>query len=128
MKPDKDRPSTWVRYQNGMCEGCSAGCCTMPVEVHFSDLVRLGLTDQDERANSSEKKIAKRLIKEGVLKEYRMGTGLFMLTQKSNDDCYYLHEKTRLCTVYDRRPEVCRSFPRIGPRPGYCPQVRSMKR
>lgn len=120
MKPDIDRPSTWKFYRQGMCTGCYGGCCTMPVEVKLSDLIRLGLTDNDE-ASSSMKKLAKRLVKLGVISSYRQGTDLFMLTQKANRDCYYLDLKTRLCTVYDKRPDVCRKFPEIGPRPGYCP-------
>lgn len=92
----------------------------MPVEVKLSDLIRLGLTDADE-ANASIKKLAKRLIKEGVISSYRQGTDLFMLTQKANRDCYYLDLKSRRCTVYEKRPDVCRQFPEIGPRPGYCP-------
>jgi Fe-S-cluster containining protein len=87
----------------------------------MSDLIRLGLTSLDEVQNSSEKKVAKKLIKKGIVRDYRSSTGLFMLSQRSNDDCIFLNEKTRLCTVYDARPEVCRSFPRQGPRPGFCP-------
>ncbi len=120
MKPNIDRPSTWKFFRQGMCTGCFGGCCTMPVEVKLVDLIRLGLTDTDE-ANTSIKKLAKRLIKEGVISTYRQGTDLFMLTQKANRDCYYLDLKTRLCSVYDKRPDVCRRFPEIGPRPGYCP-------
>ena len=93
----------------------------MPVEIKSSDLVRLGLTDVDELENSI-KKVAKRLKKEGVISSYREGTDLFMLTQKSNDDCYFLDSKTRLCTVYEKRPDTCRDFPtRVGPRVGSCP-------
>jgi Fe-S-cluster containining protein len=119
-KSDIDRPSTWKLHREEMCKGCWAGCCTMPVEVKLSDLIRLGLTDEDE-AQSSLKKLAKRLMKEGKISSYRQGTDLFMLTQKANRDCLFLDEKTRLCTVYERRPDVCREFPKIGPRPGYCP-------
>ena len=93
----------------------------MPVEIKSSDLVRLGLTDVDELENSI-KKVAKRLKKEGIISSYREGTDLFMLTQKSNDDCYFLDSKTRLCTVYEKRPDTCRDFPtRVGPRVGSCP-------
>jgi Fe-S-cluster containining protein len=92
----------------------------MPVEIKGEDLIRLGLADPDELA-ASPKKLAKRLIKEGILSSYRESTGHFMLTQKANDDCYFLDLKTRLCTVYEKRPGVCREFPSIGPRPGYCP-------
>lgn len=126
MKPDIDRPSTWKAFRNGMCHGCFGGCCTMPVEVKLSDLIRLGLTDEDE-AQTSMKKLAKRLIKEGVISSYRQGTDLFMLSQKANLDCYYLDSKTRLCTVYENRPDVCRKFPEIGPRPGFCPGFPSKK-
>jgi Predicted Fe-S-cluster oxidoreductase len=120
---DIDRPSTWKAYQNGMCKGCFGGCCTMPVEVRLSDLIRLGVTDEDEAAGSI-KKLAKRLIREGIIVSYRSGTEFFMLQQKSNRDCLYLDTKTRLCTVYEKRPDTCRQFPSIGPRPGFCPVSR----
>jgi Fe-S-cluster containining protein len=61
------------------------------------------------------------LMKEGIISSYRQGTELFMLTQKHGRDCYFLDSKTRLCTVYDKRPGVCRDFPSIGPRPSFCP-------
>jgi uncharacterized protein len=92
----------------------------MPVEVKSSDLVRLGVATIDE-VESSPKKLAKRLSKEGVISSYREGTDLFMLTSRPNGDCVFLHEKTRLCTRYENRPDVCRQFPEIGPRPGFCP-------
>lgn len=120
MKTDKDKPWTWVKYREGLCNGCYGSCCTMPVEIKASDLVRLELATEDE-ITGSLKKVARRLIKEGVISSYREGTGNFMLTQRSNDDCYYLHPQTRLCTVYEKRPEVCRQFPEIGPKPGFCP-------
>lgn len=92
----------------------------MPVEIKLSDLIRLGLTDEDEAAGSV-KKLAKRLSKEGIIQSYRQGTEFFMLTQKSNSDCLFLDSVTRLCTVYEKRPDTCRQFPSIGPRPGFCP-------
>jgi Fe-S-cluster containining protein len=96
----------------------------MPVEIHGEDLVRLGVATEDEIISGSRKKLAKRLMKEGILQSYREATELFMLTQRPNGDCYYLHPITRLCTVYEKRPETCRKFPEIGPRPGYCPSNR----
>ncbi len=92
----------------------------MPVEVVLDDLIRLGLVSGDEAAGSV-RKIAKSLIKEKIVVSYRQSSGLFMLSQKANRDCYFLDSKTRLCTVYEKRPDVCRKFPSIGPRPGYCP-------
>ncbi len=117
--PDKDRPSTWIKFKSGMCDNCFAGCCTMPVEVTSADLVRLDLADAAD-IELQPKKTAKRLIKLGQVKSYRAATGLFMLEQKSNGDCLFLDENRR-CTVYTKRPGVCREFPNIGPRPGYCP-------
>jgi uncharacterized protein len=96
----------------------------MPVEVKMSDLIRLEIATEDE-ASGSIKKLAKRLIKEGILKSYRSGTEFFMLTQRSNDDCYFLDPKSRLCSVYEKRPDTCRSFPAaVGPRIGYCPSQK----
>jgi uncharacterized protein len=117
---DKDKPWTWISYKEGMCSSCYGSCCTMPVEVTSEDLVRLELATEDEIEQSS-KKVAKRLMKEGVLSSYREGTGLYMLTQRPNGDCYFLDYKTRLCHVYAKRPGVCRQFPNIGPKPGSCP-------
>ncbi len=120
MKTDKDKPWTWVRYKLGMCQGCFGCCCTMPVEVRAEDLVRLQVATLDE-VERSPKKMAKRLMKEGILISYRESTGLFTITSRPNGDCFYLNEKTRLCSKYELRPEVCRKFPEIGPRPGFCP-------
>lgn len=119
----KDQPWKWTKYRDGLCNGCNGDCCTMPVEIKAADLVRLELATEDE-ISISAKKVAKRLMKEGIISSYREGTGNFMLTQKANDDCYYLDSKTRLCTVYEKRPETCREFPNIGPRPGFCPTTR----
>lgn len=121
---DRDRPSTWKKYTDGMCETCVASCCMLPVEVKSSDLIRLKLTTQDELDNSI-KKTAKRLKKEGLISSYREGTEFFMLTQKANSDCYFLDFKTRRCTVYLNRPDTCRGFPQqLGPRVSFCPVVK----
>lgn len=95
----------------------------MPVEIKMEDLVRLNLVSSDDLSNMPAKKIAKNLVRQGVVKSYRAESGLFTLAQKANDDCVFLNER-RLCTVYDKRPDVCRQFPAIGPRPGYCPALR----
>ena len=119
---DIDRPSTWPKYKSGLCKGCWGGCCTLPVEVSAFDLIRLELISEDEAA-SSLRKVAKRLMKEGVVRSFHPQVQLFVLEQRAGRDCLFLDEKTRLCTVYEKRPEVCRAFPKIGPRPGHCPAV-----
>jgi Fe-S-cluster containining protein len=98
----------------------------MPVEIKASDLVRLEIATEDE-ITGSVKKLVKRLSKEGIIQSYRHGTEFFMLTQKANNDCLFLDSVTRLCTVYEKRPDTCRQFPAIGPRPGYCPCVKTSK-
>lgn len=118
---DPQRPSTWRPYKKGLCEGCWSGCCTLPVEVSVADLIRLGLTDEFEAA-SSLKRLAKRLLKEKWIQKYEPRAQIFVLSQRSGRDCIFLGEKDRLCTVYEKRPSVCRAFPtQVGPRPGFCP-------
>lgn len=119
---DIDRPSTWPKYRSGMCNGCWGGCCTLPVEVSAFDLIRLGVITEDEAAVSL-KKVAKKLMKEGIVRSFHPAVQLFVLEQRAGRDCLYLDEKTRLCTVYEKRPTVCRTFPKIGPKPGFCPCV-----
>lgn len=125
--PDKDRPSTWIPYRQGHCAECNAACCTMPVEVRLDDLLRLGVVSEDESLGS-RKKMIRRLQKAGVVATYREGTDLYQLQSRPNGDCQFLHPITRLCQVYDLRPGVCREFPSIGPRPGFCPRKVKIKR
>jgi Fe-S-cluster containining protein len=121
VKIDKDRPSTWKKYESDNCLRCKGNCCAMPVEIKASDLIRLEIATQDE-VDNSVKKLAKKLKKEGYISSYRDGTEYFMITQKPNDDCYFLDSKTRLCSVYEKRPDTCRQFPsQMGTRKGFCP-------
>jgi len=117
---DIARPSTWVPFKPSLCEGCFAGCCTLPVEVNAADLLRMGLANEDE-TRGSLKKLARRLASEGRIVSFRARSGLFILTQKPNGDCVYL-DANRKCQIYAKRPDTCRNFPTIGPRSGYCPK------
>jgi uncharacterized protein len=122
-----DLPSTWTPFTNPKkCEGCFAGCCTLPVEVSAFDLMRLGVLTEDEAAVSL-KKAFRRLHKEGIVRSFSAPVQLFILEQRQGRDCLYLHPETRKCTVYEKRPEVCRRFPKIGPRPGFCPHQENSK-
>ncbi len=116
---DPDRPSTWKKYRSGLCDGCWAACCTLPVEVSKDDLVRLEVATIDE-VQGSLKKLARRLTSQKIVRSFRATTGLFILEHSPAGECVFLG-KDRLCTVYDKRPDVCRRFPEIGPRPGWCP-------
>src|SRR4051812_12082488 len=122
--PDADpgRLSTWTPYRPSACGSCLAGCCRLPVEATAKDLVRLGLLTADE-AGGSLKKVARRLTSQGIVHSFRATTGLFTLAQTPGGDCIYLGPVDRRCTRYDQRPDVCRRFPEVGPRPGYCPHA-----
>jgi Fe-S-cluster containining protein len=122
-KVDAQRPSTWPKYRSGMCEGCWAGCCTLPVEVSASDLIRLELITEEEAAVSL-KAVAKKLLKQKIIQAFSPKTQIFVLDQRYGEDCVFLGRRDRLCTVYEKRPEVCRQFPKIGPRPGFCPSKK----
>jgi len=121
-KVDHGRPATWKKYREGLCDNCQAGCCSLPVEISFDDLVRMGVADEFERGEPL-RKIAKRLKKDGVIRLFNLNVGVFTLSQLANEDCIYLHQKTRKCTIYEKRPETCRNHPQVGPRANYCPHI-----
>jgi len=124
MQRNLDRLSNWTKFRPSLCQGCGAGCCRLPVEANASDLLRLGLISPDELGNGL-KKAARRLMTAGVVRQYRATSGIFTLAQRPDGDCIYLGARDRLCSVYEQRPSVCRQFPSIGPRPGFCPASRT---
>ena len=118
---DVDRVDTWTRYKKGLCNTCQANCCTMPLEVKLSDLVRLGLVEAFEAQNFDPKAIGLRLHKAKVVERYTAKTEKFTMRRRADGDCQYLDERTRRCTVYADRPDTCRLHPQVGPRPDFCP-------
>jgi Fe-S-cluster containining protein len=121
MNVNKDQPGTWIKYKSVLCNSCVATCCTMPVEVTLDDLIRLQLATVDE---TNLKKIANRLIKEGIISQYREKTKLFTFIHKANGDCYFL-DYDRKCTVYENRPGVCRKFPtQMSRKLDHCPYIK----
>lgn len=116
-----DFPSTWRKFKPSLCKNCWAGCCTLPLEVSSEDLHHMGFIGADE-VEGSLKKVAKRLIKEGIVESFRARTGIFTIRRTQHGDCIFL-DKNRMCKIYDKRPSICRRFPECGPRPGYCPHT-----
>ena len=94
----------------------------MPVEVYKVDLIRLGLTDEFEY-DLSPKKLAKRLIKEKIIRSFNGKLGVFTLEQNAFSECIFL-DQNKNCSVYDKRPETCRNHPTIGPRSGFCAYLK----
>ena len=118
---DVDRLDTWTRYRAGLCDTCAANCCTMPLEVQLSDLVRLRLVDPFEAEHEEIRHIAKRLQKARLIDHFNHKNAVFTMARRASGDCNFLDPKTRLCTVYDQRPETCRLHPqKKSPKPGYC--------
>ena len=118
---DVDRLDTWSRYRAGLCDTCAANCCTMPLEVQLPDLVRLGLVDAFEAEHEEPRQIAKRLQKARLIDHFNHKNVVFTMARRASGDCNFLDPKTRLCTVYDQRPETCRLHPqKKSPKPGYC--------
>lgn len=116
MTSGLDLLSRWKPWAQGMCNGCLSYCCHLPVEVTLIDLERLGVA----APGHAPKKVFKDLLARKVVASFRGRTGLFTLAQKSDGSCVFLGSDRR-CTVYEKRPGVCRAFPSVGPRPGYCP-------
>ncbi|ABA90344.2 protein of unknown function UPF0153 [Syntrophotalea carbinolica DSM 2380] len=114
-----DMPSTWVKYRKGLCNDCLGVCCSLPVEVTIEDLVRMELVDAFE-VDEPAKEIAKRLRKQGLIDHFNFKSEIFTLARLANDDCIFLDQKSRRCTIYPKRPNTCRNHPQVGPRPGYC--------
>lgn len=122
MPVDILRPSTWVRYKPSLCRNCRAGCCTLPVRVSAEDLYHMGLI-RFEEVNAPLKPLADRLIKKGILRSFNQRTQLGLLQRHKNQDCIFLDENRR-CKIYERRPTVCRRFPKDVVRPGFCPNQK----
>lgn len=120
MKSYPQQPETWRRYIKGLCDECWAGCCTLPVEARGSDLIRLELATADELEFNLDE-VVRRLMRKKIIEFYDPKSAMFVLAQVSGRDCVFLDANTRRCTVYERRPDTCRNFPRVGPRPGFCP-------
>ena len=112
-------PSRWTKYRPSLCLNCQSDCCRLPVEVTADDLLRMDLISVDQ-ALGSLKKTYNHLRKQGIVISFRARTGIFTLAQRSNGDCQFL-DKQRNCSIYFKRPQTCRNFPEIGPRPGFCP-------
>src|SRR5256885_986837 len=91
-------PSTWMKFKSSLCEGCWAGCCTLPAEVSLNDLIRLEVVNEDE-ARESLSKVARKLMRKGIVRAYRAKPGLFILEQTSAGDCIFL-DQNRRCRVY----------------------------
>ena len=117
---DVNEISTWTKHKQRLCSDCRANCCTMPVEVKITDLIRMGAITTFE-AEEPIKKLAKKLKKDELVEHFNFKNQIFTLVRLANSDCLYLDSKSRKCVIYEKRPDTCRNHPLIGPWPGHCP-------
>ena len=87
------------------CDNCPAYCCSYPrIILDKKDLKRLaryfGLSLQEARRKLTKKgaEPGERILRHR--KDEVFGTV-----------CRFLDRETRMCTVYDARPEICRDYP-----------------
>lgn len=119
MPADIDNIATWAKYSKKLCAHCAGACCSLPVEVKPSDLVRMDLMDAFE-LQGELKQVARRLMKQHLIEHFHSKSETFTLARMANGDCIFLERRTRRCTIYALRPETCRNHPQVGPRSGYC--------
>jgi Fe-S-cluster containining protein len=119
-RSDIERPGTWKKFNEDLCNNCLALCCYLVIEVTAEDLIRLGITDEDEVAYDM-RNLVKRLKKEGIITRCNIPKGRFTLTPRKKGGCRFLNSQSR-CSVYEDRPDVCRKHPmKLSPRLGHCP-------
>ncbi|MBW2683175.1 MAG: YkgJ family cysteine cluster protein [Deltaproteobacteria bacterium] len=116
---DIDNTATWAKYSKKLCVHCGASCCSLPVEVQASDLIRMELMDEFE-LEEDLKHIARRLMKQHLVEHFHSKTKTFTLARMASGDCLFLDSRSRRCTIYFQRPNTCRNHPQVGPRAGYC--------
>ena len=114
-----EKPYTWVKFKEGMCETCVGSCCKTQTDVDLEDLIRMGILTDFHREEPI-RKTAKQLKKEGIVKLFNLKKEVFTLNQKDNGECIYFDDEIRRCTVYEVRPQASRDHPKIGANPGNC--------
>jgi Fe-S-cluster containining protein len=113
-----DRLDTWAKYSAPMCGSCISSCCTLPVEVKIKDLIRIGVVDEFERGD--RRRTSPSACRRKASSSASTRSRDLHPAAHEQQRCLYLDRKSRLCTIYDKRPDTCRNHPKIGPRPGYC--------
>jgi Fe-S-cluster containining protein len=117
---DVDRISTWTKHEPWLCETCRANCCSMPIEATLPDLVRMEIVTRAEAEGPIEK-TGERLKRDGVIEHLYVRERIFILARTAGGVCRHFDPEGRTCRIYSLRPDTCREFPEIGPRPNFCP-------
>lgn len=86
----------------------------------MDDLIRMEVVTPFE-AGEKMRRVVRKLKKEGIIEGYNPSRVMFTLARRPNSDCIFLDPQSRRCTIYEKRPDICRNHPQIGPRPNHCP-------
>lgn len=89
-----------VAQQASACERCDAVCCRLTVVLQHEDRIPLHLTS-------------------------RTAAGLQVMARDPEGWCVAIDSARMCCSIYESRPQVCRSFVMSGP---YCREVRDEHR
>ncbi len=86
------------------CEKCPAFCCSIygRVIVEDSDVERMA-AHYEITFTQAEKRFTKTIDGERLMRRRQ--------DDLLGETCKFLDEKTRGCTIYEARPNVCRDFP-----------------
>lgn len=120
---DLDKPFTWLKYKDGLCDDCIGTCCKLQTDLTLDELIRMGVLTEFYR-DEPIRKTAKQLKKEGIVKLFNLKKEIFTLAQRENHDCIFLDDETRKCTVYEGRPDTCRDHPKVGSKLGHCAYIK----
>lgn len=87
------------------CAGCKAVCCTMstPIVLSWSDVQRMA-----KGFKTSNKKAIKQYLDLYVVPGY-----VPRYTIRKTQPCQWLNLEDARCTIYEHRPNVCRTYPII---------------
>ena len=87
------------------CEKCPAYCCGYPViEANKNDILRLARhfkIDNDSAKERFTEKENNRVRRMRHRPDKKLGTSV----------CMFLNQKTRQCSIYHARPQICRDYP-----------------
>jgi len=95
------------------CLNCISSCCRLPFTIDKEDYYSLKKIDH----NNYLKKMSTMFIEENI--NYKDKEDFLdnlyeqefaIINKKENGDCSFLDPETRLCTIYNDRPKVCKEF------------------
>lgn len=95
------------------CKSCHSNCCSLEVDLTKSDYDKLKLLGKSfhatKRSDLFIRENPQYTDKIGYLDEM-YGHTFAVINQGEDGYCNFLDRRTRLCTIYNNRPSICRDF------------------